>query len=170
MRKICITGPEATGKSTLARTLAERWKSPWVPEYAREYLGAMKHPYSKDDLDAIVLGQCRSEEVRQLRSPGAPYLFCDTGPEVLWVWSAYKYGSVSPVIEDLARSTHYDLTLLLDVDLPWEEDPLRETPAIEQRRELLQMYQDLLKKLNRPYHLVCGSGHERFSQASRSLP
>ena len=38
MYKVGIIGPESTGKSTLARELAEQFKGTYVPEYAREYV------------------------------------------------------------------------------------------------------------------------------------
>ena len=169
MKKICITGPEATGKSTLARGLADFYGCHWVSEYARLYLEKIRRPYKADDLDAIARGQCHSEAILEEKSSSSPYLFCDTGPEVVWVWSLYKYGAVSSVIEDLTRSARYDLTLLLDVDLPWVEDPLRENPSLPERRHLLQMYKDLLQDLNRPYRLIQGSGSERLEQAKRCL-
>ena len=36
--KIVLYGPESTGKSTLAKQLAEYYKTDYVQEYAREYL------------------------------------------------------------------------------------------------------------------------------------
>ena len=36
--KIVLYGPESTGKSTLAKQLAEYYKTDFVQEYAREYL------------------------------------------------------------------------------------------------------------------------------------
>ena len=34
--KIALFGPESTGKTTLARQLAEYYKTEWVPEFARD--------------------------------------------------------------------------------------------------------------------------------------
>ena len=36
MIKVGIIGPESTGKTALAKRLAEEYKTLWVPEYARE--------------------------------------------------------------------------------------------------------------------------------------
>ena len=36
--RIVLYGPESTGKTTLARSLAEHYKTLWVPEFARNYL------------------------------------------------------------------------------------------------------------------------------------
>ena len=36
--KVVLFGPESTGKTTLARLLAEHYQTVWVPEFARDYL------------------------------------------------------------------------------------------------------------------------------------
>ena len=36
--KVVLFGPESTGKSTLAKELADHFKTDFVEEYAREYL------------------------------------------------------------------------------------------------------------------------------------
>ena len=36
--KVVLFGPESTGKTTLARQLANHFDTLWVPEYMREYL------------------------------------------------------------------------------------------------------------------------------------
>ena len=36
--KVVLFGPESTGKSTLAKKLADHYNTQWVPEYARAYL------------------------------------------------------------------------------------------------------------------------------------
>ena len=38
MFKVGIIGPEASGKSTLARYLSKRYNALLIPEYAREYV------------------------------------------------------------------------------------------------------------------------------------
>ncbi len=35
---VVVFGPESTGKTTLARELAEHYGTAWIPEYLREYL------------------------------------------------------------------------------------------------------------------------------------
>ena len=36
--KIALFGPESTGKTTLAKQLADYYETEWVPEFARDYL------------------------------------------------------------------------------------------------------------------------------------
>ena len=50
IKKIVIIGPESTGKSTLCSQLAEYYKTPCVPEYAREYLFTNGRKYTYENL------------------------------------------------------------------------------------------------------------------------
>jgi len=166
-QRICITGPEATGKSTLAKSLAKEFDCPWVPEFARDYLNSLNEPYSEKDLEKILRGQIRLEE-RGATHAGS-YLICDTGPEVIWVWGHFKYGRVSRFIDREAKSRKYDHTLLLETDLPWIDDPLRENPSLEDRRKLFQVYKDLLTESQRSFTVISGQGHARTDSALQSL-
>ena len=63
--KVVMFGPESTGKTTLAKALAEHYNTQWVPEYAREYLeeklkktGEICAP---EDIYPIALGQIKLE-------------------------------------------------------------------------------------------------------------
>ena len=60
--RIAITGPESTGKSTLARQLAEHYQTTWVPEFARVYLDQLGRPYEEGDLVSIAKGQLQAEK------------------------------------------------------------------------------------------------------------
>lgn len=57
MLKVGIIGPESTGKSTLAQQLSQRYHGIYVPEYAREYVEQLRHPYTYDDVCAIARHQ-----------------------------------------------------------------------------------------------------------------
>ena len=58
--KVVLFGPESTGKSTLAKELADHYNSIYVEEYAREYL-QKKYDFNQeicsyDDLIPIAKG------------------------------------------------------------------------------------------------------------------
>ena len=57
MFKVAITGPESTGKSTLAEKLAHHYKTDFVPEYSRTYLENFEGRYTEDDVVEIAKGQ-----------------------------------------------------------------------------------------------------------------
>jgi nicotinamide riboside kinase len=50
LKKIVVVGPESTGKSSLCEQLAMKYQTPWVPEYARDYLMKLGRPYDYNDL------------------------------------------------------------------------------------------------------------------------
>ena len=56
MYKIAITGPESTGKTALAKQLAEHYKTVWVPEFSREFLEQTNGKYTEKDLVTIFKG------------------------------------------------------------------------------------------------------------------
>ena len=49
MFKIAITGPESTGKSTLAEKLAKHFDVSYIPEYSRTYLENFEGQYTEND-------------------------------------------------------------------------------------------------------------------------
>lgn len=165
--KLRITGPESTGKSSLAKQLSTYFNEPWVPEVARSYLANLGRPYNQQDLDVMLQQQMEQEALAALRAK--QFIICDTGPEVFWIWSKYKFGSVSSFISETFNGVSYHQTLLLNIDLPWESDPLRENPNYEERKAIFELYNSLLSKNNVDYEVVSGIGENRFRNALTSL-
>ena len=58
-------GPESTGKTTLAKQLADHFKTVWAPEFARDYLQQKwddtKQTCEPEDLLPIAIGQTQLE-------------------------------------------------------------------------------------------------------------
>ena len=163
--RIAITGPESTGKSELASKLAQHFHTLWVPEYAREYLNTLGRPYEYEDIAIIARKQIEQENA--LAKKAKKLLFCDTDFLVTKIWSIYKYGKCDPWIEEMAESHRYDLYLLCNIDLPWEDDPLREHPG--QRDELFRMYLKELKSIHASFILVSGTGKNRTDRAISAI-
>lgn len=158
--KIAITGPESTGKSWLAKNLAEHYRSNWVPEYARSYLEILDNPYKYADILKIAKGQLAHEDLVYLPDK---LLFCDTDILVLYIWCIVKYGKCHQWIIDKLQSKRYDLYLLCDIDLPWEFDKLREHPQM--RQEIYDLYKLELEKNNFNYKVIKGIGNQRLTHA-----
>ncbi|MEL7124407.1 MAG: ATP-binding protein, partial [Bacteroidota bacterium] len=154
--KIVITGPESSGKTTLAKGLAQYYKTSWVPEYSRTYLDKLSRPYDKSDLLAIAKGQAEREN--SYVSQATSFIICDTSMLVLKVWSLYKYQSADPWITEKVLSKDYTLFLLCQPDLPWEYDPLRENP--EDRDVLFEMYHKELLDHKLPFVIIEGLERE----------
>lgn len=165
MRKIAITGPESTGKTTLASTLADSYCCVWIPEYAREYLELNGPGYQTEDLLNILEGQLLRMQFAE--QANCPYLFYDTEVLVLKVWYEFKYGHVHPEIERAWKEQKMDLYFLCNIDSPWVSDPLREHP--DHRKELMDMYINHLNRSGRNYKIISGNPEERISQAKASI-
>ncbi|MFN3343450.1 MAG: AAA family ATPase [Flavobacteriales bacterium] len=161
MIKIAVTGPESTGKTTLAEGLALELQTVWVREFARDYLSKLQHSYSENDLLAITRGQIDLEI--QAEPSAKRFLICDTDMLVLKIWSEFKYGRIHPFIQHSYQNRNYDFTFLCGTDLPWEEDPLREHP--EKREELYNLYKAELLNTKRDFVELSGSADYRLQVA-----
>lgn len=167
MNKVVIIGPESTGKSSLSAALAAYCNEPWVPEYAREYLQELNRPYTYEDLLQIARGQLQAE--REKAELANELLFCDTDLRVIKIWSDYKYGKTDPWIREQIASRVYDLYLLTDIDIPWQEDPLREHPDPVLRHYFLGQYEQELDSSGSPWVKVSGTHEERLKSAVRAI-
>ncbi len=158
--RICIFGPESTGKSTLARQLAEHFDTTWVPEYAREHIEAHGRV---EPSDMLMIAQRQLASEQQALTSANRFLFCDTDPLMTSLWYQWLFGDCPTELEALAACTHYDLTLLTDVDLPWVQDPARYFP-----NDRLRFKRDCilaLERNNRPFFVISGIGTTRLHQA-----
>jgi nicotinamide riboside kinase len=55
-------------------------------------------------------------------------LICDTDVLATTIWSEMLFGRCPSWIHDEVERHRYDLTLLTDIDVPWEADPVRYLP------------------------------------------
>ncbi len=165
MRKIAITGPESTGKSRLCEELAMHYGDVCVPEYARRYIDRLDRPYVQEDILAIARGQLRRE--REAARRARRILFCDTELIVTKIWSLHKYGRCDPFILEQIPANRYDLFLLCQTDLPWEEDRQREHPHL--RDYFFDWYRRELQEYGFPYVVIHGKESQRLSAAIEAI-
>jgi NadR type nicotinamide-nucleotide adenylyltransferase len=165
IKKVIITGPESTGKSTLAKRLAEHYQTLWVPEYAREYIDRLNRPYNWQDLLNIMEGQLRTEKA--MEGKAKDILFYDTSLLVIKVWYEYKFGALHPLIREKLRHFTCNLFLLSDVDLPWKYDPQREHP--HQRSYFFQVYKKELEHMGVDFVIISGTGETRLKHAINAI-
>jgi len=163
--KIAFTGPESTGKTSLSMLVAETFDGVYIPEFSRGFLEQTQGYYEEQDLDTIAIGQCKALE--NVLITGNHLLVSDTDMTVMKIWSQYKYGRVSQVIEQLYQQETFDHLFLCDTDIPWEEDPLREHP--ESREELFALYLEMIQTKTKNFTIVEGSLEERLNQVRQVL-
>lgn len=161
LKKIVVSGPESTGKSTLAKSLATYFNVSYASEFARYYLEKLNRKYQYSDLLEIAKGQIKLEE--EAIKKAKELVIIDTDLTVMDIWSQEKFGKTDPWILSEMKKRAYDLYLIPDIDLEWTYDPLRENP--NDRDRLMKMYQDSLKNRNIKYHVISGQGEERTHNA-----
>ncbi len=91
-------------------------------------------------------------------------LFCDTSLLLTMIWSEVLFGACPTWIQQAARR-RYDLTLLLDVDVPWIDDDQRYFPDQHQREAFFRRCRSELDQLGHPYVIIRGDYAERTAAA-----
>ena len=160
-RKIVVTGPESSGKTTLAVALAEKFHTKAVPEFARTYLQYLGRPYLPEDLTVIFRGQMAWEDFYS--DQNEHLIICDTDWTVIQVWE----NNLVPNKPFQYPRRSWDLALLCAPDMPWQEDVLREHP--EERDRLFADYQQLLRTTGLPFLELYGSHDKRMTTAIAAI-
>lgn len=161
IKKIAIVGPESTGKSTMSAYLAKHYNTVWVPEFARDYCAALTEPPTWQDEINMFFGQLALEE--EYLPKANKLLICDTTFITVKIWSDQMFGSSPQEVLDELPKHPYDFYLLLDIDMPWEEDPLRDFP--DMREHFMAIWHKELQELNANYVVIAGIGQQRYDEA-----
>ena len=168
--RVVLYGPESTGKTTLAKALADHYQTSWVPEFARSYL---QEKWDKQqavctlaDLPIIAQGQLAAENTAIAQANRL--IFCDTNILVTKVWSETHFeGYCAPELNTILAQTHYDLYLLTSIDVPWEKDDLRDRPY--DRKQMFIYFKQQLEAYNFPFLVLEGSLEKRIQKAVNTI-
>lgn len=160
--KVVVTGPESTGKTSLAKMLASHFNTVWMPEYARDYISGLQRNYEYDDIEIIAKEQVRRGN--HYLSLAKDFLFYDTYLIITKVWFRVLYGRYPEWIDTAIQKSEIDLFLVCNTDIPWVPDPLRENGG-QMRRVLLEMYINEINLYGIPWKLVSGKDERRTSVA-----
>lgn len=163
--KVCVIGPECTGKTELSKFLATYYNTSWVEEYARAYINKLGRNYERVDLAKIAHGQLRMED--EWISEANRVLVCDTNLLVIKIWSMHKYGECDAEILKKISERKYSLYLLTNIDVPWENDPQREHP--DKREHFWKIYQDEVKQTRIPFVEISGDREQRRKIAIEAI-
>ena len=137
---VVVTGPESTGKTTLALSLARAHDAPCSPEYSRIYyderLAADPHAtLDARDVEPIARGQIAVEDAARAEAVarGTAYVVHDTDLVSTVVYARHYYGDCPAWIVDAARARKGELYLLCAPDIAFEPDAVRDTPEARER-------------------------------------
>lgn len=167
LRRIVLTGSESVGKSSLAVLLAQHFDCLVVPEFVRQYAASKGAPLDFRDHGPIARGQIAAEDtaIAQAMARGDTVLVHDTDLVSTVVYCHHYFGRCPEFIEELAvarRATHY---LLLDIDVPWVPDGVRDRG--DRRDELQALFVATLTRFACNYTVIQGDWSARLEQAVR---
>ncbi|HPM30492.1 MAG TPA: AAA family ATPase [Chryseolinea sp.] len=155
VKKICFYGPESTGKSTMAKKMAELYQTEYVPEVAREIITS--NDFTVDDI--IKIGHEQTQRIIDKTKTANKFLFCDTDLITTQIYSQIYLNEVPPVLYELEKQIQYDVYFLFDIDVRWVEDGLRDLG--HKREVMFTKFKDELDKRNIDYILVSGNFNQR---------
>ncbi|SDR82343.1 nicotinamide-nucleotide adenylyltransferase, NadR type [Formosa sp. Hel1_31_208] len=167
--KVVLYGPESTGKTSLAKALADYYETTYVEEFSRYYAelkSKQNLPLTKDDVLPIAIGQIQKEN-EQLKSANK-LLICDTDLLETQVYSEFYYNGFCPeIVKKKALENTYDLYFLTYIDIAWEADGIRDKP--NNRLQMYKRFEQILKRSKKPFITVKGSFEERLNTCKRYI-
>jgi NadR type nicotinamide-nucleotide adenylyltransferase len=163
--RVVLTGPECSGKTTLAAALADRFGAPWVPEAARRFAESSSAPLSAATVEPIARLAIDLQDAALRAAP--PLLILDTDLVSTVVYAHHYYGACPAWIEAEALARRADLYLLGAPDLPWTPDGIRDQPL--RREELFTAFAHTLERLGARVEVIRGAGGARTARAVRAV-
>lgn len=164
--KIAVVGPESTGKSTISAALAIHYDTLWVPEYARYYCQNLEQTCTLQDELNMFYGQLALEE-SIIAVAKKDLIICDTTFLTVKIWSDYQLGETPKIVLDYLKSHLYDFYILMDIDIPWQEDPLRDFKGLG--NYFMDVWRKELKAINANYTVVAGIDNKRLENAIAAI-
>jgi NadR type nicotinamide-nucleotide adenylyltransferase len=162
--RVVIVGAESTGKTTLARALADHYNTVWVPEYGRLFSeGMLPHGYSWHTNDFVHIARAQQSLADQLARKAEEVLICDTDAFATWLWHQLYLGSDAAAVKAIAEQARAALYLLAGDDVDWEDDGTRDRP--NQRQWFQNRFRDELAASGRRWVEILGPHAERMAAA-----
>lgn len=161
---IVFLGAPSTGKTTLAKRMADEYKTVWMPEYGREYWekNQIQRRLSLEQLVEIAEGHLEREQ--KFLQQADRYLFTDTNAITTFMFSQYYHHTALPKLIEFANraQSRYDLVFLCDADIPYH-DTWDRSGDVNRRVFQKQIIGDLLvRKI--PFVALSGNLEDRVAK------
>ena len=166
MIRVVVTGSESTGKTTLARALADHYEVPWSPESAREFVDREGRRPTAGDVEAIARGQLAVEERAIGRAGGL--VIHDTDLLSTAVYARHYFGACPHWVERSLAGRRADLYLLAGIDVPWSSDGGQRDRG-DRRAEMQALFRRGLEERGLPFVDIRGSRADRLRDAIAAI-
>jgi HTH-type transcriptional regulator, transcriptional repressor of NAD biosynthesis genes len=165
-KRVVVVGAESTGTTTLAKNLAQYYKTAWVSEYGRTYWEAKMHieganKWETEEFLHIARTQNRLED--DMARKANRVLICDTNSFATCLWHERYMGFWPDEVEREAAGRRCDLYIVTDADIPFVQDGTRDGEYI--RKWMHARFVEELERRGYPYAVVSGSRARRLKKA-----
>lgn len=170
VKRVVVIGAESTGKSTLARMLAERFETEWVPEFGREHWerklagrSVADGPPSWSPLEFVEIATKQQAREGSLARRANRVLFADTNAFATGTWYERYYQGRDPRVDAIGARDKVDLYLLTAPDVPFVQDGFRDGEHI--REWMDRRFAEQLAVGPTPVCRLSGDYDRRFQKA-----
>jgi HTH-type transcriptional regulator, transcriptional repressor of NAD biosynthesis genes len=169
-KRICLLGPESTGKSELSQMLAKEFKTSHVPEYGRTYDAEFKQGKNWGPSDFVSIAKGHLALQKQIAQHSGYVFFEDTDLLQTVVWSEYLLGTVPDEVTTLIPDWDFaDFYLLLKPDIVWVDDGTRYSGDTSVRNWFFSRLEGHLTALKLPFQVVSGDDWSLREKLARVL-
>lgn len=164
IKRVVFLGAPSTGKTTIAKRVAQEYDTEYVAEYGREYW--MTHQVNRLLTQAQLL-HIAQEQIRQEDEAikhANRYLIVDTNALTTWHFAIDYYGEALPELEQLAdeSKTRFDVVFLCSDDIPFEDTWERSGDV--KRKAFQDFLTEQLHTRSIAYYYLQGNVEERLAQ------
>jgi NadR type nicotinamide-nucleotide adenylyltransferase len=148
-KKICITGPESCGKTTMTKWLANRLQGRWIHEWARSYLEQVGSELTDHKMHNIILGQYAA----MASAPESLFNVLDTDlSATIMYYDIGKFIKPQILLDKFAETCIDTYYIVMNENIPFEVDPLRYGGDV--RESKTQQWIDFYETRGLPYYVV----------------
>lgn len=169
-KRICLLGPESSGKSTLAKFLVDQFGATLMPEYGRDYDAHYRQGADWGDDDFISLAETHRAMRQAMAGGAAPIIIEDTDAVQTAVWAEMLLGRTPKALENFVANTELaDFYLLLTPDPDWIDDGTRYAGDGNTRKWFYNACKRYLRSIGAAFAEVSGDDWQQRAEASASL-
>jgi len=165
IKKICLLGPESTGKSTLGKNLAKELKTIYVPEYAKAIIEKQEGGFYKYNVEEFITAQISMEKA--LAKFTNKIMICDSSAITTQIYAQLCFKGGFEWIDSVIENNKYDHFLLFSPDVPFVEDVHRKTldNPEKMRIAVFEMFKERLEHFKLPHTVISGDYAKRGHQS-----
>lgn len=144
--RVAMIGGESTGKTTLARSLAQGLGAPVTTEVLRDFVEEQGRTPRREEQESILLRQWEREQA----IADARLAICDPATLMTAVYSFVYFGDTSLDAQAIAHCADYALLIWCRPDIPWTPEPGQHDGP-----ELRRLADSRIAELLHEYRLPC---------------